>query len=240
MAVGFPTKVTYANGDVYSAGDVNDTNGTLNLLNPTAKGSLVSASAANTPSRLAVGTDGHVLTADSTAATGLKWAAATSGMTLLNTTTFSAVSSQIIDSLFSSTYQNYRILLTISAVSGADVNINAYPRSAGADVTTNLNTEAVANNSTTVTGSQNLNGWLLVKSTSAYPAFSAAAIDLFNPQIARTTSFTTNGGYVTAAGTPFQWRAYGYNGSSTQMTGIKFYPSSGTMSGEVSIYGLAK
>jgi hypothetical protein len=32
MAVGFPTKVTYANGDVFSASDINDTNGTLNLL----------------------------------------------------------------------------------------------------------------------------------------------------------------------------------------------------------------
>jgi hypothetical protein len=31
MAVGWPTKTTYANGDVYSASDVNDTNGTLNL-----------------------------------------------------------------------------------------------------------------------------------------------------------------------------------------------------------------
>jgi hypothetical protein len=32
MAVGFPLKTTYANGDVYSASDANDTNGTLNLL----------------------------------------------------------------------------------------------------------------------------------------------------------------------------------------------------------------
>jgi hypothetical protein len=31
MAVGFPAKVTYANGDVFSASDINDTNGTLNL-----------------------------------------------------------------------------------------------------------------------------------------------------------------------------------------------------------------
>jgi hypothetical protein len=32
MATGWPMKVSYANGDVYSASDVNDTNGTVNLL----------------------------------------------------------------------------------------------------------------------------------------------------------------------------------------------------------------
>jgi len=44
-----------------------------------AKGDIIAATAADTASRLAVGTNGHVLTADSAEATGLKWAAAGSG-----------------------------------------------------------------------------------------------------------------------------------------------------------------
>jgi hypothetical protein len=32
MATGWPMKVTYANGDVFSSSDINDTNGTINLL----------------------------------------------------------------------------------------------------------------------------------------------------------------------------------------------------------------
>jgi hypothetical protein len=46
-----------------------------------AKGDIIAATAADTASRLAVGTNGQVLTADSTAATGLKWATASSGGT---------------------------------------------------------------------------------------------------------------------------------------------------------------
>ena len=53
-----------------------------------AKGDIIGATAADTPARLAVGANGTVLTADSTTATGLKWATASSGgMTLISTTT---------------------------------------------------------------------------------------------------------------------------------------------------------
>ena len=86
MAVGFPTKVTYANGNVFSASDINDTNGTINLINPSAKGDLFAGTAANTYGKLSVGTNGQYLKADSTASTGLSWGTVVtnSNFTLLN------------------------------------------------------------------------------------------------------------------------------------------------------------
>jgi hypothetical protein len=66
---------------------------TSSVIPPTivdAKGDLIAATANDNLSRLAVGSNGTVLTADSTAATGLKWDAISSGgLTLLSTTTLS-------------------------------------------------------------------------------------------------------------------------------------------------------
>jgi hypothetical protein len=61
-----------------------------------AKGDIIAATAADTVSRLAVGANDTVLTADSSTATGLKWATpAGGGMTLLSTTTLSGASTTI-------------------------------------------------------------------------------------------------------------------------------------------------
>lgn len=73
-----------------------------------AKADLITATAADTPARLAVGTDGQILTADSTTSTGLKWATSSSGsLTLLSTTSLSGTSTTI--SSIPSGYRNLYI-----------------------------------------------------------------------------------------------------------------------------------
>jgi len=79
MAAGWPTKVTYANGDVFSASDINDTNGTLNYIDPTSA------------------TDGQVLTRDNASAGKVKWAASSVATSL----GFTAGKNRIINGDFS-------------------------------------------------------------------------------------------------------------------------------------------
>ena len=115
------------------------TSGTVTVTNSMAtaidaKGDLVPGTGADTFARLAVGSNGTVLTADSAEATGLKWAAAASGgWTLITSGTLSGTSTAV--SSISGAYTDLKILF-----------IGMVPSSAGASISiTYNNTDGVYN-----------------------------------------------------------------------------------------------
>lgn len=100
-----------------------------------AKGDLITATAADTPARLGVGTNGQVLTADSTAGTGLAWTTISAGgMTLINTggTTLSGTSTAV--SSIPGTYNDLEIWIV-----GANVNTDT-------EIGLTINNDTTANN----------------------------------------------------------------------------------------------
>lgn len=110
MPAGFPVKANFVAGDVLTAANMNDLSGTLNFYDPTAKGDLFPATAADTVARLAVGSNNTVLTADSTAATGMKWATVAGGsMTSIASGNLSGASISLTSIV--GTYKDLRLVL---------------------------------------------------------------------------------------------------------------------------------
>jgi hypothetical protein len=81
-----------------------------------AKGDLIAGTAADTFDRLAVGTNGQTLVANSSTSTGLEWQTPASGATLLSTTTVSGTSTTV--SSISGAYNHLRIYLTDITANG--------------------------------------------------------------------------------------------------------------------------
>jgi hypothetical protein len=100
-----------------------------------AKGDIIAATAADTVARLAVGANDTVLTADSTAATGLKWATASAGgYTLLSTTNLSGSSTNITG--ISQSYTDLLIVMnTVGIATTAGTITFKFRDSSAADIT---------------------------------------------------------------------------------------------------------
>jgi hypothetical protein len=161
----------------------------------------------------------------------------TPGLVKINTTSFSAVASQSINDVFSTTYNNYRIVCHLTNTSTAD-GLNLRLRVAGADnSTSNYNGARVESNASAsanryFVGSTSFD----VNATDDGGVAHGFVLDLQAP-------FATNrtvGQIISMgqdSGANYSSRSGGYVFSATtSFTGYTLFPGGGTITGSISTY----
>jgi hypothetical protein len=163
-------------------------------------------------------------------------ARAASGLVLINTTSFSAQSTiSFAASTFTSTYDNYKILYNFTSSSANTVNLRL--RNAGSDITSsNYFRNGVFAGDSAAT---NIAG-VVTTSWNALPTGTPRTqieITLFSPNLAENTRGFFQG-YDTNLGN-FYNQVLIFN-TTTQVDSLSLYPSTGTVTGTVSVYGYNK
>jgi hypothetical protein len=161
---------------------------------------------------------------------------ATPGLVKLQTVTFSAVASQSINDVFSTTYTNY--LINLEATQSADADITLRLRVSGTDNTSSNYTygryysglvqSIVAGNEGNITE--------VFFPLGSFPTTrrGSSIININNPFATQNTSVT-----MQQAGKYFQVIG-GVMSVTTSYTGFTIAPTSGTVTGSVSVYGYNK
>jgi hypothetical protein len=202
-----------------------------------AKGDIIAATAADTVSRLAVGANDTVLTADSTAATGLKWASANAGgMTLISTTTLTGASVTL--SSIPSTYKNLQLIVR-----------NYLPVNDGNFIQFRFNADATASRHaalSAISGIASAFGATAAKATAAQDNATATGlvcIDVFDYTNTSTWKFFRTTGIsnddTTATSVSYISSALGAYNQITAISSIELFASSSNFtSGTVLLYGV--
>ena len=219
------------------------TSGTVTVTNSmateiTAAGDIIVGTGSGTFDNLPIGTTNQVLTADTTVSPyKVKWGTAASGsIVLLNRTAFSAVSSQSINSVFSSTYTNYQVIINGYSSALADFKFNY--RLSGTDATANSYRSALATY-------DDLGTYAFIGGTATYLKLgkivdSSTQRSSWTILVAEPTANNRKGLSFTGwnGQTKIYWGGGDYIGSdSSAYDGFTLSCSTGTMTGSVAVYG---
>ena len=160
---------------------------------------------------------------------------ATAGLTLINTTSFSSASAvSLPENTFSATYDNYRIIYTMTTSGGQD--LGGRMRLAGSDNSTAssyVRQRLYVFTSTVQAQAATANSWATFGTTSG-SNISHAIIELFNPFLASQTGFT-----LTTGGGADHMNSKGYHNQSVSYDSFTLICTA-NMTGTYSVYGYNK
>jgi hypothetical protein len=189
----------------------------------------------------AFGGTGEKTLAEGQFADGAAWQAlaSTSGLVCVKAeTAVSAAASATADSIFTSSYTNY--LLLVNFTTSAD-QLCIRLRAGGVSTATGYNTQQLIVDDTTITGAR-VTSQVNIRIQQSVGAESSSLIHIFNPQLAIPTRLTmhtslNNSNYTT--GLNLNMRASNQS-ASTAFDGIELLALSGTWTGNYAIYGYSK
>ena len=154
-------------------------------------------------------------------------------------TTFSGASSVTADNVFTSSYTNYVIKFRYTTNNTVQPSFKL--RASGTSASTNYNYQYINGNASSVSAAG------ATAQTSANFALysngdfkSAATLELFSPQIAEATNFTSLNAWSPASYNSLNAFYAGNHSTATAYDGIEFLVSAGTMTGAYTIYGYSK
>jgi hypothetical protein len=161
------------------------------------------------------------------------------GSTLVANVSFSGASAVNIDNVFTSTYQNYKLVFNFTASTiSAGAGIAWRGRTGGSTIATGIYfSQYVRGTGTTVnafTGGDAALGGI----SSLYPTYVQFETHLASPQLAQVTTSTTACLYTDGAGGGNTQLICAWANGTNQFDGIAIAPTSGTITGTVRIYGL--
>lgn len=236
------------NGQVLKANSATATglewgNDTAGMTNPmTTTGDTIYSSSGSTPARLGIGTTGQVLTV----AGGLpSWATPSgggSGLTFISKTDFTASNTVNINSVFTSTYTNYYIVMDSVSTTATQGDLSFRLRASGTDTSANYKSQRLYASGTSVGAGVDVLGtdeiWFSSGSATGN-APQGATFTLMSPNVAKSTTMTGSVSINLNSPNCTMDIVSGFQSSSTQFDGITFNFSQ-TSTGSIYIYGIAK